>query len=120
MPDRNQALPQLADHFVGRGAAVRETYEAILRAVRQFGPLEEQPMKTSIHLARRSAFAGVATRKDAIVLTIKSSAKVTDRRIQKIEQTSANRWHLELRLTAPDQVDEQVRDWLKNAYELAM
>jgi hypothetical protein len=106
-------------HFSGKADAVRQTYEAILSTARRLGPFEEQAKKTSIHLARRSAFAGVATRKDALILTIKSNAGVSDRRVHKIEQVSANRWHLEVRLTAPDQVDAQIQEWLKAAYELA-
>lgn len=119
MPSLSPPLPRVADHFVGKAPVVRQTYDAILHAAWKFGTFEEQPKKTSIHLARRSAFAGVATRKDAVLLTIRVDEKITDRRIRKIEQTSANRWHLELRLTAPDQVDEQVREWLKRAYELS-
>lgn len=107
------------DHFVGKAKAVREAYDLILRCARQFGPVEEQPKKTSIHLARRSAFAGVATRKDALILTIKSSERVNDVRVHRAEQTSANRWHLEVRLRTPDEVDERIRAWLKAAYELA-
>jgi hypothetical protein len=111
--------PSIEPHFAGKADAVRETYDAILHYARQLGTFEEQAKKTSIHLARRAAFAGVATRKDALILTIKSNANVSDSRIHKIEQVSANRWHLEVRLTAPDQVDAQVREWLKVAYQLA-
>jgi hypothetical protein len=35
------------------------------------------------------------------------------------EQPSANRWHLELRLDKPANVDRQLTAWLKAAYELA-
>ena len=49
----------LKDHFVARSPEVKATYEAILQAVRKLGPVEEQVKKTSIHLVRRSAFAGI-------------------------------------------------------------
>jgi hypothetical protein len=112
-------MTSVEDHFVASSKAVRKTYDAILRISRRLGPVEEQAKKTSIHLARRSAFAGVATRKEALILTLKSNVKVDDPRIHKIEQTSANRWHLEVRLTSPEEVDAQVEGWLKSAYELA-
>jgi hypothetical protein len=34
-------------------------------------------------------------------------------------KTSAHRWHVEVRLTAPAQVDRQLIAWLRAAYELA-
>lgn len=120
MPSKTAGTsPSVDQHFVNRDSDVRETYNRIVEVSKTFGPVEEDPKKTSIHLNRRSAFAGVATRKDALVLTIKSAADIKDPRIIKREQVSANRWHLELRLTAPKEVDASVKRWLKGAYEIA-
>src|SRR4051812_3323350 len=106
-------------HFAGKDAVVRETYDRLLAAVRAFGPVEEDPKKTSIHLNRRTAFAGVATRKDALVLTIKAANDIADARIHKHEQASAHRWHLEIRIREPKELDRQVRAWLEESYELS-
>lgn len=109
----------VASHFTGRAETVRATYDAILKAARALGPVEEDPKKTSIHLNRKTAFAGVATRKASLILTLKSAADIASPRIRKREQASANRWHLELELAAPKDVDREVKSWLKQAYELA-
>jgi hypothetical protein len=50
---------------------------------------------------------------------VKAMSVVKHRRVHKTEQTPANRWHFEVRLTSPDQVDDQIRQWLRAAYELA-
>ena len=105
--------------FVKSVPAVRATYDAILESSRKLGKVVVEPKKTSIHLVRSSAFAGVATRKDALILTVKASAPIHSPRVHRSEQTSANRWHVELRLESPKAVDRQVRAWLKSAYELA-
>jgi hypothetical protein len=81
--------------------------------------VKEEAKKTSIHLVRKSAFAGVATRKTALILTLKSDSNNTNKRISKREQASAHRWHLEIKLEAPEQVDREIRAWLEKAYELA-
>jgi hypothetical protein len=81
--------------------------------------VKQEAKKTSIHLVRKSAFAGVATRKSALILTLKSDADVAHKRIGKREQVSANRWYFEVKLEAPEQVDREVRAWLNRAYELA-
>lgn len=109
----------LAAHFTRREPVVREIYDRILAAAGAFGPMKEDPKKTSIHLARKTAFAGVATRRDAIVLTLKSASDIRSPRIIKREQTSASRWHLEVKLTDPKQVDKQLAAWLGCAIELS-
>jgi hypothetical protein len=80
--------------------------------------VREEPKKTSIHLARNTAFAGVATQRAALILTLKASADITSPRIRKHEQASANRWHLDLRLEKPSDVDADLRSWLRAAYAL--
>lgn len=112
-------VPTVAQHFEGRAPAVQATYQAILAAARKLGPFTEDPKKTSIHLNRRSAFAGIATRKAALILTVKSSKDLDGPRVVKSEQLSASRWHVEVRLEGPADVDARVRGWLAAAYELS-
>jgi hypothetical protein len=109
----------VAEHFEKRAPEVEATYAAILKAAKKFGPVKEEAKRTSIHLVRKSAFAGVATRRTALILTLKSDADVTNKRIHKREQASAHRWHLETRLETPEQVDREIVAWLRKAYELA-
>jgi hypothetical protein len=94
-------------------------YKQLLTAVKAIGPFTEDPKKTSIHLTRTTAFAGVATRKNALLLTIKAAAEIDSPRIVKREQASANRWHLEVRLEKPADVDRELKAWLKAAMALS-
>lgn len=110
---------RVAHHFADRPKSVRATYNAILKAARTFGPVGEDPKKTSIHLTRKTAFAGVATRRAALVLTVKSASDIASPRVRRRERASTHRWHLEIELATPSEVDREVRRWLKNAYELA-
>jgi len=113
------ASAAVAAHFRDRAPNVAATYSALLRAARALGRVTEEPKKTSIHLVRESAFAGVATQKSALVLTLKSATDLVSSRIRKHERASAHRWHLELRLTEPEEVDAELRRWLAAAYALA-
>ena len=106
-------------HFEGKDAVVRQIYNRILKGCQEFGKVIEEPKKTSIHLVRTTAFAGVATRKSAIVLTIKSDLDLDSPRIHKSEQTSARRFHHEVKLTAPADVDTELIAWLKEGYALS-
>jgi hypothetical protein len=107
------------EHFDKCSPAVAATYARILEATAKLGVYREDPKKTSIHLVRRTAFAGVATRRSALILTLKSDRDRKSKRIAKREQASANRWHLEIRLEEPEHVDSELVSWLKRAYELA-
>jgi hypothetical protein len=106
-------------HFEDRDPSVKKTYAAIVKAARKLGPIGEEPKKTSIHLVRSTAFAGVATRKAALILTLKSDLDVKSDRIVKRQRTSASRWHLELKLTSPGDVDRELLGWMAKAYELS-
>jgi uncharacterized protein DUF5655 len=119
MPTKSQSSFSVSQHFANRAETVRNTYRALLKAARTLGPVGEEPKKTSIHLTRNTAFAGVATRRASLILTLKAAQDIDSPRIRKREKASANRWHVEIELTAPGQVDREVQSWLKNAYELA-
>jgi hypothetical protein len=106
-------------HFTKKDPAVRATYGRVLEAARALGPVTEDAKNTSIHLVRRTAFAGVVTRRSSLILTLKSATDIRSPRVEKREQTSANRWHVEVRLGAPAEVDRQLMTWLRAAYELA-
>ncbi len=111
--------PTVHSHFVDCAPSVRAVYDAILKAARALGTVKEDPKKTSIHLTRSTAFAGVATRRNGLTLTLKSPHAAKNARIHKQEQTSANRWHLEIKLTDPREVDDELRGWLAVAYDLS-
>jgi uncharacterized protein DUF5655 len=106
-------------HFEGRSPHVWEIYERILAVARDLGPVGEEPKKTSIHLTNRTAFAGIATRRESLILTLKAESDIQSPRIARREQASAHRWHLEVKLSDPAQVDSELKEWLRQAYLLA-
>jgi hypothetical protein len=109
----------VTSHFEGKAPVVLQIYKQVLKSLRQFGPVIEEPKKTSIHLVNATAAAGVATRKEYLILTLKSDRKLTSPRIHKSEQTSAKRFHHEVKLSSPADVDAELAGWLREAYELS-
>ena len=105
-------------HFTGKSPVVREIYNRLMKALRKFGSVTEEPKKTSIHLVHGTALAGVSTRKDALWLNIRLDHKIASPRINKVEQVSAKRFHNELKLTSLDEVDAELIGWLNDAYHL--
>jgi hypothetical protein len=109
----------IQDHFAACAPVVQKTYDALLTAAQRLGPVREEAKKTSIHLVRKTAFAGVSTRKNWLVLTLKSASDLKSSRVGKREQVSAHRWHVEMKLDSPKAVDVEIKKWIKAAYELA-
>lgn len=107
------------DQFIGKAPNVREIYNLLLSHIHTFGPVHEQPKKTSIHLANASGFAGVHTRKNYFILNIRSDHPINSPRIIKSEQVSKSRYHQEVKLEKPDDVDAELLAWLKAAYDLS-
>ena len=64
-------------------------------------------------------FAGVRTQKAALILNVKSAARIKDKRFKKSEQLSATRFHQEVKLTSLDEVDASLVKWLKEAYAMS-
>ena len=109
----------VSQHFENKDPVVKSIYDRILKESRKFGKVVEEPKKTSIHLVNKSAFAGVSTRKNALILNIKSAAPIQHARIAKSEQISVSRFHQEVKLTSLDDVDSILVGWLKEAYGIS-
>jgi hypothetical protein len=106
------------EHFAGKDG-LRKIYDRLIAVVKEFGRVEQDPKKTSIHLNRTTAFAGIAVRKAHLVVTIKSNRPIDSPRIFKSEQTSAKRFHHEVKLTSVTDMDAELRRWLQAAYDLS-
>jgi hypothetical protein len=111
--------PTVASHFTGKDPSVRAAYDRLLKAARVLGEVVEDPKKTSIHLVRKTAFAGVQVHRAHLVLTLKSDHDIDSPRVHRSEQTSKTRFHHELRLASVRDVDAQLERWLSEAYALS-
>ncbi|HLX57565.1 MAG TPA: DUF5655 domain-containing protein [Ktedonobacteraceae bacterium] len=104
--------------FMGKDGVVRSIYNRLLENLHTFGPFQEEPKKTSIHLVHTAGFAGVHPRKSYLYLNLRTDHPIDNPRITKVEQVSRNRYHNELKLTSPDEVDAELLGWLEDAYAL--
>jgi hypothetical protein len=98
----------------------RGIYEALLGVVSGFGDYQVEPKKTSLHVTHGRAFLGISPRVGALVLNLVTEAPLASERIRKSEQVSRNRWHNEVLITGPADLDLQLIAWLREAYALTM
>src|SRR5258708_8144935 len=86
--------PERVDALSSASPVARALYEELLRAIAPFGAFEIEVKKSSIHLVRSSAFAGVHPRKRHLLITITAAAPVPSGGIVKTETAVAGRWAL--------------------------
>ena len=94
-------------------------YDRLLSVLRKIGPVAEEAKKTSIHLVRASALAGVETRKSYLLLNLKADHRVEGPRVARAEQLSTRRFHFKVKLSRSDEVDAELEGWLRHAYDLS-
>ena len=111
-------MTEQADALSSASPVALALYEELLHAIAPFGAFQAEVKKTSIHLVRSSAFAGVHPRKHHLLLTIKAAAPIPSGRIVKTEQVSANRWHLDVKVAVAGDIDAELLGWLQEAYQM--
>ena len=109
----------VSEMFAGNKAALRPIFDAIMKAVRAFGPFEETPKKGYLSLRRSTQFAtlhpSTATRFD---VGIKLKGVPPSGRLEPAGSWNGMVSH-RVRLESASQVDKELIGWLKQAYESA-
>ena len=105
--------------FEGKAPELRETFDQLVAQLRTFGEVKIAPKQTSIHLEKKSGFAGVHPRSTYFNLEFRTDYKIDDPRITRVQQLSARRFEHTVRLEKKGDVDPQLLNWLKDAYELS-
>ncbi|MFI5281525.1 MAG: DUF5655 domain-containing protein [Candidatus Dormibacterales bacterium] len=108
------------DHFVGREPHVVATFERLLEAARQSGPVTVVPEKTRIAFQVRMSFAAFTLRRRWIDGHVVLARRLESPRFRRIDRVSpGNQVHV-FRLNDPSQVDREVSAWLAEAYEVGL
>jgi hypothetical protein len=112
------ASSQIDELFEGANPIVRTTYDAIVAELAAIGPFTEEVRQGSIHLAHSVTFASVHPYLDHLILTMRTDQPIDHEHVQRSEQVSDSRWQIEVSLSSPADVGDQVRGWLSAAMEL--
>ncbi|GGB78346.1 hypothetical protein N798_03110 [Knoellia flava TL1] len=114
----------VGDFFDGHpeGAAVAA---AVVAAVDELGPHTVRVTRSQVAFRRRVAFAWLWRPAQYVrsevpaVLSIGLATRDTSPRWKEVVQPSPGRWMHHLELSRPEEVDDDVRDWLLTAYDAA-
>ncbi len=111
-------MKTVEQHFENKPENILLIYDKLFKELRKFGKVRENPNNSSIHLENKYGFAGVYTRQKYILLHIHLSKPIDSDRIEKMEQISKNRFKHVVKLNALSDIDKELLDWLKQAYDL--
>jgi hypothetical protein len=107
----------LDDHFAGV-PALREVFDAYLAAARECGPVTVNATKSRISLQARMRFAGIERpRRAHIVATFVLVREIVSPRLR-VQFVPPRYYVHRLTLRVADDVDDEVRAWLAEAYEV--
>jgi uncharacterized protein DUF5655 len=94
------------------------TYRALEEAARMNGPMVVVPEKTRIAFQVRMSFAAVRLRKRWVDAHVVLARRLESPRFRRIETFSACNHLHEFRLEGPEEVDDEVAQWLSEAYRV--
>lgn len=104
------------DHLAGKAPGVSEAYHRFEAMVREIGPITVEPLKSRIAFKARTTFAGLTFTKGTLRTGWVLARRVDDPRL-KVDTYGGRHVHT-LEVTAPEQLTDDIRPWLEEAYRL--
>ena len=95
---------------------VSEIYAAVIEHLRSLGPVHEDAVNVGIFLKSDRKIAEFRPRVRSALLSIYLPYELTDTRITSTLPAADRVVHL-IKLSSADQVDDQLREWLSEAYD---
>jgi len=104
------------DHLAKKSINVQTTVMELLDEVQNFGPIEINPVKSTIQVKSGATFLSIKTKKDFVELEFQLGEKVEEFPIHRAVRVSGNRVLHFLFLQSPEDITEQVIKWIKSSY----
>jgi Domain of unknown function (DUF5655) len=93
-----------------------EIYVAIMAQLNSVGPVHEDAVSVGIFLKSDRKIAEFRPRVRSLLLSLYLPYELNDPRIDRVLPAAADRVVHMIKLTSPTQVDDQLREWLTEAY----
>lgn len=117
-------MPSAEELFAGHPECL-VVYRAVAEVVRGLGECEERVSKSQVAFRRVKGFAYVWRPGQYLRSTVPAALSIAlpgpleSARIKQVVHPAPRVWMHHIELQGPDEVDDEVRDWLGRAYEAA-
>lgn len=106
------------DHLEGKNPQLRRTYDVLIANLEGFGPFRVDAVQTSINFISKHHFGGIVVQNSALRVGFMAGREIESARIVRVQRLGPNRVGHSVRLRSPDDIDEELLDWLREAYIL--
>ena len=107
------------EHFRGKDPERRQTYDVLVKRLREFGPVRVDAVKSMIHFfASKSCFGGVTVKKNHLRMGFVCDTEIKDERIMTTQRIGPNRVAHSVKLSSSTDVDKRLITLVKRAYTL--
>lgn len=107
-------------HFKGKPPEVRKLFDQMMREIKAFGHMKVEAVKTAINLGTSTHFAMVYIKKGGILIAFSLPRILKSNRVQKTQKVTPTLHEHWVKITKPEDIDEQLLSWLKEAYSLQL
>jgi hypothetical protein len=108
----------IEEHLEGKSPEIRDLFDALVRTVRQFGPVHVYAQKTRIVFQTRGRFVAVTPRKQHLGGHIWLKRARSHPLVHRIESLLDRDFVHNFRVTRLEDMDEGFRDLLREAYSV--
>ena len=106
------------DELLARHPAwVADIYSAVIGRLRHLGPIYEDAVNVGVFLKSDRKIAEVRPRVRSVQLLLYLPERVDDPRVARVLTTGSDRILHVINLTGPEQVDDQLGQWLEVSYD---
>jgi hypothetical protein len=106
----------LEEYFSTGPAHERPIFDAVMRHLETVGPVHIEPVSVGIFLKRARSFAELRPMQRWVALSFSLAHPVVHKSITKKVQLYGGRYYHVANLSSPEDLDDQIRGWLTEAY----
>jgi len=108
----------LEDYFSTGPPFERPVFDAVMTGLGDFGDIHVEPVSVGIFLKRSRTFAELRPMTKWVAVSFSLERTLTSRRIaRKVIDSGRRRYHV-VNVRSADEVDEELLEWLVEAYEV--
>jgi hypothetical protein len=117
--DHSCTVTDIESHFIGKQENVKLTFEKLLSVVESFQNIKINSVKNAILFTATSHFLAAKPKKAWLDIEFVLDEPLEGFPIHKTVQASKTKWAHFIRLESSVEVDEQLLDWIRRAYEVS-
>jgi hypothetical protein len=105
--------------FAKRIPELKKLYEKIVKEIQKFGEFREEPLPSAVIMFKtKSTFLAIRMKKDHLAVGFFLDEVEDVPPVSKYIKTSKDRWAHEVLVDRPEDINQQLINWIKRSYKL--